>query len=118
MTNRPVPYAELMLLPPIVLIVARWTLAGPPIFRSEFVIEDFILLLTLACLVAPSRFKHLIGLAINCLIGTAMTLMVWSTGARKLPLVLFALLSVCSAVLALIEMSKLRKHRPNGVDSR
>ena len=115
MTNKRVPYPELVLLPPIVLIVARQALWGQPVFRSEFVIEDFILLLTLAGFVAPSRFRHLIGLGINCLMGTTMTLIAWTTGARKFPLVLFALLAIYSAVQALIELSKLRKHGLNGV---
>jgi hypothetical protein len=115
MKNNQAPYHELILLPPILLILARQALAGQPVFRSEFAIEDFILLLTLACFFAPSRFKRFVGLVINCSMSTTMTLIVWTTGAHRFPLVLFAMVAIYSAVLALIELSKLRKHGLNGI---
>jgi hypothetical protein len=55
MTNRRLPYPVLFL-SVIAFIVVRWALGGP-IFRGEFVIEDFILLLTLAFGLIPDRFK-------------------------------------------------------------
>ena len=82
MPNKQFANPELAFLPLIAMIVARWALGGQPIFPSEFVIEDFILLLYLACFVVPLRFKRLIGLVISCLISTAMTL-TWTPGSRK-----------------------------------
>jgi hypothetical protein len=108
MTNRWHPY-PVLLLSVIALIVVRQALGGQPAFRSEFVIEDFILLLTLAFSLAPSKFKHLAWLVIPCSISTTMALIAWAKGARKLPLLFFALLAIHSGVLALIELSKLRK---------
>jgi hypothetical protein len=107
-------YPEIVYLPLIVLVVVRRAVGGPPIFRSEFVIEDFILLLALACFVVPLRFKRLIGLAISCLVSTTMTL-IWTPASGKFPLVVFALLAIYSAVLALIELSNLRQRGLNGI---
>ena len=107
-------YHELAQLPLIVMVVVRRAVGGRPIFRSEFVIEDFILLLALACFVVPFRFKRLIGLVISCLVSTTMTL-IWTPGSSKFPLALFALLAMYSAVLALIELSNLRQRGLNGV---
>jgi hypothetical protein len=41
-----------------------------------------------------------------------LTAIAWAEGPRKFSLILFALLAVCSAVRALIELSKLRKRNP------
>ena len=99
---------------PIVLVVARQALAGQPVFRSEFVIEDFILLLALAGFVVPQRFRRLVGLVINCLMTTTITLIVWTTGSHQSSW-FFAALAILSAAQALIELSTLRKHGLNGV---
>jgi hypothetical protein len=107
-------YPEIAYLPLIVVVVVRRAVGGRPIFSSEFVIEDFILLLALACFIVPFRFKRLIGLVISCLVSTTMTL-IWTPGSRKFPLVMFALLAIYSAVLALIELSTLRQRGLNGV---
>jgi hypothetical protein len=72
MTDIPVPSPDAALLPLIALIVGRQSLGEPPIFRSEFVIANFILALTLACFIAPARSKRLIGLVIAFSIGIAM----------------------------------------------
>jgi hypothetical protein len=114
MPKKQLEYPELMHLPLIVLVIVRQAVGGRPIFRGEFVIEDFILLMALVCFVVPLRFKRLIGLVIGCLVGTTMTL-IWTPGTGKFLLVVFALLTIYSAVLALIELSNLRQRGVNGV---
>jgi len=101
---------ELLLLP-VVLIVARQAIGRQPIFRIEFVVEDFILLLTLIGGLAPSRFKPLNWLVISCLMSVTMTLITWTSKTGKFSVVVFALLAIYNAVIALIELSKLRSDR-------
>ena len=115
MTHERFP-SELLLLP-VGLIVVRRTIGGQPIFRLEFVVEDFILLLTLICSVVPLRFKPVIWGVINCLISTTMTLLGWTTGKQKFPAMVLALLTICLAVLTLMELSKLRSDGLNGSPS-
>jgi len=114
MPKKQFEFPELVHLPLIVLVIVRRAVGEQPIFRSEFVIEDFILLLALACFVVPLRFKRLIGLVISCLAGTTVTL-IWLPGSGKMPIIVFALLAIYSAVLALIELSNLRQRGLNGV---
>jgi hypothetical protein len=114
MPNERFVHAELALLT-IVLIVARRAIGGPPIFRSEFVIEDFVLLLSLVSFVAHLRFKRLIGLMISCLLSTTMALVAWTNGSRGFSLLLFTSLAIYSLVLALIELSNLRRHGLNSI---
>ena len=61
---------------------------GQPVFRGEFVTEDFILLLAPAGFVVPPGFRRLMGLVINCLMTTTIALIVWTTGAHKFPFLL------------------------------
>ena len=96
-----------LLLLTIALIVLRQTLLVPPIFRSEFVIEDFILLLALVCSVAPTRFKPLIWSVVSCLMSTTMTFIGWRL-PNKLPLAVFAPLAIYSAARAVAGLAKLR----------
>jgi hypothetical protein len=42
MPKKQLEYPELMHLPLIVLVIVRQAVGGRPIFRGEFVIEDFI----------------------------------------------------------------------------
>lgn len=93
-----------------VLIVARQAI-GPPIFRGEFVIEDFILLLTLAYGVVPLRFKSLIWRLTTSLVSTTMTLIAWTTGARELLLAVFASLAIYSLFRAIVELPQVRSRR-------
>ena len=79
-----------------------------PFLRSEFVIEDLILLLALESYVVPFRFKRLIGLLIACLLSTAMAL-IRTPASSKVSLAFFALLGLHSATLALIELFRLRR---------
>jgi len=120
MTNRRLLYSGFVL-PLIAFIVVRQALGGQPVFRSEFVVEDFILLLTLASGLAPSRFKPLIWRVITCSMEITMALIVWTIGVSKFSwprtivyTLVFALLATHSAVLALKEVSKLRKERVDG----
>jgi hypothetical protein len=106
-TSRRHPFPELSLLV-IALIVVRRGLAGQPMFRIEFLVEDFILLLALVVCIAPSRFKPPIWLTMNSALAMTLAAIAWSRGpwfAR----VLFALLAIYNAVRALIELLKLRQ---------
>jgi len=121
MTDRRLPYSW-SLFPLIAFIVMRQALGGQPVFHGEFVAEDFILLLTLAFGLAPSRFKPLIWRLITCSMGITMALIVWTIGETKFPLpqtivstAVFAALATHSAGLAVRELSKLR--RPTSADS-
>jgi hypothetical protein len=110
MAKTQVSYSAL-LLPLFAGIVVRQALGGPPIFRSEFLIEDLILLLILVGGIAPSRFKPLILYVISCSIGITMAL--FPLPRVSVGMVVFALLAILSAVRALIELSKLRKCGPS-----
>jgi hypothetical protein len=120
MTNGRLPYPG-FLLALIAFIVVRQALGGQPVFRSEFVVEDFILLLTLAFGLAPSRFKPLIWRLITCSMNITMALIAWKIGVRKftwpqtiVSTFVFALLATHSAVLTMKEVSKLRKEGVKG----
>lgn len=108
------------LFPVAAFVVARRVL-GPPIFRGEFVVEDFILLLALAMGIVPSRFQPVLLSVIACSMSVTMTLMGWSIAARKphssqaiVSTVMFGLFATHSAACAVKELIKLRKREPNG----
>jgi len=42
------------------LIVLRQGLASPPVFSSEFILEDFVRLLILTFALVSSRFKQIV----------------------------------------------------------
>jgi len=118
--NQRLPYYGLF--PLVAFIVMRQALGGQPVFRSEFVAEDFILLLAVAFGLAPPRFRRLIWRVITCSISVVMALVAWTIGVHKFPLpraivstAVFALLASYSAVLGVNEFSKLRKERLNNV---
>jgi uncharacterized membrane protein YccC len=108
MANKQLLYSALVL-PLIAGIVVRQTVGGPSVFRGEFVIEDFILLLALTGGFAPSRFKRLILCLISCVIGTTMVL--FPLPRVNVSTIIFALFTILAAVRALIELSKLRGTR-------
>jgi hypothetical protein len=41
-------------LPVVVVVLVRRLLGGPPVFRMEFLIEDFLFLLALSCAFVPA----------------------------------------------------------------
>jgi hypothetical protein len=113
MKNRRRPF-DVLLLSSIALVVVRHVLGGQPAFRGEFVIEDSILLLALACVLAPHRFKPIIRPLIACSMSITMALIAWTTGGLKFPLIVFALIAIYSAFLGLTEVSKLRRSGARG----
>jgi len=118
MTNRQLPYPAL-LLSAVAVIFVRQALGGQPAFRSEFLIEDVLLFLTLASAFAPARFKPPAWLLISCSLSITVAVVAWAIGVRKhalLPAIacaaVFALFAAHNAIRALIALSKLRKCRP------
>jgi len=107
-TSRRHPFPELSLLL-IALIVVRRGLGGQPIFRIEFLVEDFIVLLVLAVCFAPSRFKPLLELVVGFSVSATFAVAAWAIGSRTFPLVVLTLFAIYNAVRALIELSRLRK---------
>jgi hypothetical protein len=117
MTKRRLQYSAL-LISVFVWTVVRQLLGGQPAFPGEFVIEDFILLLTLAMGLAPSRFKPLFSLVIVGSMGVTMALTAWAI-ARTVALpraiiysVAFVVLAIYIVVRALSDLSELRKRGP------
>jgi ABC-type branched-subunit amino acid transport system permease subunit len=102
---------DALLVSSIALVVVRH-LGAQPAFPGEFVVEDSILLLALASVFAPYRLKPLIRFVIACSICLTMALIGGTKGALKFPSMMFASLAVYTAVLALLEFSKLRKSGP------
>ena len=97
-------------------VLARRALGRQPAFRGEFVMEDLILLLTVAMGLAPSRFKPLFSLVIIGAMGVTIALLTWAA-SRALPLaeailcyVSFAVLAVCIGLRAVRDLSEFRKY--------
>jgi hypothetical protein len=98
-----------MVLPAVVFVLVMAAIHRRPAFAGEFVVEDFILLLALVSCLAPSKFQLLISRVIACAMSITMALMALKVKAHTLSLFVFALVATLSGILALIELSKLRK---------
>jgi hypothetical protein len=108
MTNRRLTLPELSLLL-IAIFIVRRAIGGPPVLRSEFVVEDFIVLLVLALCLAPSRFKPLLELVVPFSMSVTLTVAAWAIGSRTFPLVVLTPCAIYGAARTLIELTNLRK---------
>jgi hypothetical protein len=107
-------------------ILGRRIIGGPPYFRGEFIIEDFVWLMVLTSGLVPLRFKPLVSHIIVCTVSTTIALL--GLGALSVPkdhsppsivpALILALFAALSAVRIVIELWKLRKdnHPMTGTD--
>lgn len=115
--NGKLPY-PLLLLSASALALVRQAAVGRPAFPGEFLVEDFILVLTLAFGFAPPRLTRLVWAVVMCLISGTMALIAWTTVPHRFSVfravfytASLTLLAIYSAVQGAAEISKLRNGR-------
>jgi hypothetical protein len=100
------------------LLIVRQVLGGVTVFRSEFLVEDLIVLFALGFILAPSRFKPLIWHLTICSMGSTMALIAWAPGFHTRPVFqtiiltgVFASFAIYNGVWGVMELLRLQKHR-------
>jgi len=98
------------------MIILRQGLGTAPLFRTEFVIEDLIVLLIFGLWAAPRRFVRPLEDAIGCLLGVGMALLAWSTPHPKSTwfvfflVSLYAIMAARSAIMSVLHATPRQRH--------
>ncbi|HTC91619.1 MAG TPA: hypothetical protein VK686_25110 [Bryobacteraceae bacterium] len=102
-----------------VIVLLRRDFGGPAYFPSEFFVEDFILLLEVALVSFPAKFRSLLLSLVSCSISILFFLMALPSRSHKLFLpeaIFIALFGIYAAAKAVIELARLWRNR-NGLQS-